>query len=653
MGTQEWALHPISAPGGIDADAGRLRYLPRGSQTTQSKARDSHHSSLDAGDRVRHVVLCSAGGVWQPGPITPIPIAPTSPTAPFPYAAYVPGLSYSVPNDGTTTTLTFCLAFPGTNACDATDYGSVAPYLNGCSVTDSGYNPVLSATLKSNPYNPNYQAAFDVTLSLAQTPPGTYNVGCTFWPAEPSTDHVWWQIQVVDGPPVVSYFQQYPPNPDGSFYVTLWGHNFGPDQGTIQACIQSGCSNGQMTVCLSASCGNAYYLWSDQQINALMQPLGAPDGTYNGTLCSYGERGNSSCLYVVWPFPFPSGGTPTLTLYQNGTNVTNVSQTAPYIVGQQLSFTIGSTSGAPINQSWSVSGGSYVGGYKVPLPSAMTSTPYPACLVDANAAVPDACIEPGPETTLVNMSLQTLTLYFTQPTSGPITITYEQGSLLNATSVSTTFNVVGPYLNGTYMSYGLGPNGIKIDTNSFGFPGSLALHYGGAVTGSGMFFYQSGVTGLRRYRRGLLPVGPGGKQQNAHVQHLRPARYVHAPGRSNTCVGLDTEYPYGPAGTETDSPANRLRVGDELQYETTYFNMFLMYQPNQTAYPNSIWVPVAVIPWMWSATVFSLDGGNTWGFGTPAPTASPAGNFYGNTTATPPLWNTVCPPSQTPPSQIQ
>jgi hypothetical protein len=431
--------------------------------------------------------------------------------------------------------------------------------------------------------------------------------------------------------------------------VTLWGHNFGPDPGTLQVCIQAGCSDGQMNVCLSAACGNAYYVWSDQQINALIQPGSAPDGTYQWTLCSYGESGTSPiCLYSPFLFPFPESS-PTLTLYQNGTNITNVVQTAPYIVGQQLSFTIASTLGTPINPSWSASGGSYVGGYKVPLPSALTNTPYPACLVDANAAIPTACITPGAP--LVNMSLQTLTIYFTQPTNGPVTVTFQQGSLLNASSVSTTFNVIGPYLNGTNMGHGLGSNGITIDGNSFTFSGRTAVHYGGSVTGAGMTFYESGVTDLAGVPEGSYQWVQVLSSSNLTINTSGQVD-TSTPQSTFACIGLDGTYPYGTL-TETDSPATLLLVGDEEVSKSGEYQMFLMYQPNLTAYPNSIWVPVAVIPWSWSALVVSFDGGVDWNFESPAPTASPTGNFYGSTTATPPLWNTVCPPSQTPPLEVQ
>jgi hypothetical protein len=135
-----------------------------------------------------------------------------------------------------------------------------------------------------------------------------------------------------------------------------------------------------MSVCLAAACGNAYYLWSDQQVNALFTPVNALDGTYNGTLCSHGETGNSNCLYIVWPFPFPETSA-TAAIYRNGVNITG--QTLTVVVGQQIPL-IGVTNlPGSFQQFWSVSGGSYVGGYNVACtPNCEAPTASQSCLVD-------------------------------------------------------------------------------------------------------------------------------------------------------------------------------------------------------------------------------------------------------------------------------
>jgi len=91
-------------------------------------------------------------------------------------------------------------------------------------------------------------------------------------------------------------------------------------------------------------------------------------------------------------------------------------------------------------------------------------------------------------------------------------------------------------------------------------------------------------------------------------------------------------------------PLNAFSVGEEQVNRNDSFQMFLMYQPDLNTYPNSIWVPVVVIPWGWSGLVGSSDGGVDWQF-LLNPAASPTGFVNGNTTAKPPLWSTVCPPS--------
>jgi hypothetical protein len=196
-----------------------------------------------------------------------------------------PGQSaYAVPNDGSTmVTLPFCLASSSTGSCDGTDFATLARELYACVPVNGQYQPNPQNPYQSQvpgltvtkliPYDPLYQAAFDVTLVATAVPPGTYGLVCFFNNTSPVS--ALWSIQVSDAQPGISYFQEYPPNPDGSFYMTLWGHNFGPDQGTIQICNQNGCGSGSMNVCFSAACGNAYYLWSNQQINALIQPSGA------------------------------------------------------------------------------------------------------------------------------------------------------------------------------------------------------------------------------------------------------------------------------------------------------------------------------------------------------------------------------------------
>lgn len=586
VGATAYQLLVGSGPGASDIYAG--------GQTTQQSAT----VNLPSTPMLVYVTLESlCGGVWQPSPAPPsFPIAPTSPAGPFPSAGY-PGTSYSVPNDGTPTTLTFCLA--NNSGCDATDFGSVAPYLQGCGVFDSGYNPVSSASVTGmNPYDPSYPAAFDVTIALAQTLPGsTYHVGCTFWPAEPSNAEVWWQIQVVDGPPVVSFFQEFPPNPDGSFYVTIWGHNFGPDQGTIQVCIQSGCSNGQMTVCLSESCGDAYYLWSDQQINALIEPGSAPDGIYQWTPCSNGESGTAPiCLPVIFLVPFPETS-PTAAIYSNGRNIS--SQTQTVVVGQQIPLVGVTNLPGSVQQFWNVSGGSYVGGYNVactPECGSQTLTASQSCMVDQNkvsASNPNGCIT---GTGLI-MTATNLTIYFTQVPAGPVTVTYAvygPGINPNEAIATTTFNVVGPT--------GPGISVFGMIKNAAIYPGPPPLLQMGSSQ-PGIGFFGSETPPSQAYPGTLT-----------FVQKVTSVSITLGNQSCGSSGGLDGNYPYQnqtfpyefqsfsqpQAGTASlyDTPSIQLESSRYTsQSDSNSFEMYLMWQPMY--YPNSIPVPIGYITWGW------------------------------------------------------
>jgi hypothetical protein len=116
--------------------------------------------------------------------------------------------------------------------------------------------------------------------------PVTYGSTCFV-----GTGSVFWNFVVTPTASVITYVQESPPNPDGSFYVTFWGHNFGSQLGQIEICLAGAnpCASSTITVSLSASQGNAYFAWCDiestaapcygqTQINALVIP--SPEATY-------------------------------------------------------------------------------------------------------------------------------------------------------------------------------------------------------------------------------------------------------------------------------------------------------------------------------------------------------------------------------------
>jgi hypothetical protein len=111
------------------------------------------------------------------------------------------------------------------------------------------------------------------------------------------------------------------------------------------------------------------------------------------------------------------------------------------LVGQQIALSGQSSIGNPVNQGWNVDGGHFVGGYSW---TTAGYNPSVGCLVDANAVNPNACLDPGVQ---VNSHGQNFTIYFTPPTSGQVTVTYQVfglGGISQVASASATFNVISP-----------------------------------------------------------------------------------------------------------------------------------------------------------------------------------------------------------------
>ncbi len=100
-------------------------------------------------------------------------------------------------------------------------------------------------------------------------------------------------LDVYDASPHITYVYQYPPeSPDGSFYVALYGRNFGPQRGNVSVCAPGAdpCSGTQD---MSVSFNAPYAFWSDTQINVLITPSPNASGTYDVQLTSLGQNGIS------------------------------------------------------------------------------------------------------------------------------------------------------------------------------------------------------------------------------------------------------------------------------------------------------------------------------------------------------------------------
>jgi hypothetical protein len=401
-----------------------------------------------------------------------------------------------------------------------------------------------------------------------------------------------------------------------------------------------------MNVCLAASCGNAYYTWSDQQINALIQPDGAPNGTYDITLCSHGEGYVASCvLYVVLPFLFqaPAAGAPTAGIfYQGGGNITGTTQNV--VVGQQIALQGQASFGIPMSQGWNVGVTTFVGGYKASLQQ--------GCLVDANATDPTACVTTF---TQLTSSGQNFTFYFTPPTSGNVVVTYKATRPLGAVaSASTTFAVVGPALvPNRGIAVGSGPGSVSLDMNGFLKAGALpvqTLHYGTNPPNAGIYFYDDNTT-----------VTPPPGYPNAvfeFIQVVYNAFYFATPIAGGfaspppICAGgVDDGHAPGQnwifsLGNTDDSPTvpqSLMTKGGPMASigATEDFMTFLMFDPKS---PGSIPVPLGVISWNWGGQASSPDGGNTFVLNPISSVAVPNGPTKGQSNVFFPTWNFPCVP---------
>jgi hypothetical protein len=263
-----------------DAGVGATQYtLTIGSQPGLSdiyagSATSAQSATFTLSTTAAVIYVTLASNCPGPNPIHnyPFPVGSPSGTPTYTAAAWPNGVAPPVLNNEVQVVWPVCVALSAGGPC-----GGDARFVQSCTVSGSGVkaNPYWPTTFDSTS-DPNYSAWFNVVFTADFTvPPGQLSLTCLF----PGGVYVTWTdyIQIVDSPPVVSFFQEYPPNPDGSFYATIWGHNFGPDPGTLQVCLQAGCGSGSMSVCLSEACGNAYYLWSDLMMFLMWQPMNYPN----------------------------------------------------------------------------------------------------------------------------------------------------------------------------------------------------------------------------------------------------------------------------------------------------------------------------------------------------------------------------------------
>jgi hypothetical protein len=201
-----------------------------------------------------------------------------------------------------------------------------------------------------------------------------------------------------------------------------------------------------------------------------------------------------------------------------------------------------------------------------------------------SASNPNGCIPPG---TPLDMTAQTLTVYFTQVPAGQVTVTYAlYGQGYNPTATATTtFNVVGP--TGAGVSVFL----LKGPAIAPGPPPLLQL--GSSKPGVG---FQGSAT---------PPADYTGNFGFVQIVSSASLVYGYPNGTFRTCggSGLDTTYPYdefpNPPQTASVYDTPSVTLNSNTYTSQSDFNTFVMFLVWLSDLANSIPVPLGYVNWGW------------------------------------------------------
>jgi hypothetical protein len=290
----------------------------------------------------------------RPSAVASVGALPNSPPNPGGYYVY---------NDGKPMTWSFQIT------------GGIASLIEEGSLTVTGS---LSARIKNMPSvsNPGDDRTFDVEFTAPPNQaPGPINM-CVIYdypgdgtssgtpsagipnPTNPNPAPVLLcladALDVYDATPHISGLTQYPPAADGSFYVALYGTNFGPSPGSVAVC-SSGANpcNSTSNVSVVYSAGPTgpcpYCTWNDSQVNLLLIPSLAASGAYDLQLTSGGENHGLGFQSKPGQTGAAKSNTVTVTL----TPLTSVSQVAKFNgqIVDPLNLSTGDTSGRQITTS--------------------------------------------------------------------------------------------------------------------------------------------------------------------------------------------------------------------------------------------------------------------------------------------------------------
>jgi len=233
------------------------------------------------------------GGTWQSRAYTFSTASSTRPTGSFQLTAEsavtsAPSPNYVALNNDQPTLighLYWCIGTTYNGSCIS---ALPAADITSCSLSS---NPGISTPSISRPSqsDPSSVYSFDISVAVNYTtPPGTPNLTCTDTWGDMA--NLTGAFAIDDATPQINAVVQDQPAPDGSFYMTVYGTNFGPSQGSVSVCATGAdpCGSSDITVVQNAP----YSYWSDNQVNVLLVPSPGSSDLYDLQLTSLGESGN-------------------------------------------------------------------------------------------------------------------------------------------------------------------------------------------------------------------------------------------------------------------------------------------------------------------------------------------------------------------------
>lgn len=200
--------------------------------------------------------------------------------------------SQCVLNDGNPQTWPYCVSVGGSCVGDAGYIQSLSSPTASVSGVTAWISAIPSASYPSDP------SSFDMTFTATdRTPPGPVEISNIVW--EGAIDGNFVDVTLAPLPDAVTVYDatpvitppilQYPPNSDGSFYISIYGYNFGQFPGSVQVCATGSYPCNSTTDVAVSLQGAQYFAWSDFQINALLTPAPTASGkTYNVRVTSGG-----------------------------------------------------------------------------------------------------------------------------------------------------------------------------------------------------------------------------------------------------------------------------------------------------------------------------------------------------------------------------